>query len=179
MPLFLLEFGIAAAQRAELEPFLEKAADAVRQSGGEITEIQVGQDLNRLYIIAEHEDRLRLTTALDNNGLAFNDVAQVRLVGATLEEVKASRVAAEYLVEWDLPKDLTMDRYLQRKKDKSPLYANVPEVRFLRTYVREDMMKCLCFYQAPDEEAVRRAREAVSAPVSRLTKVASLENVPN
>jgi hypothetical protein len=42
-----------------------------------------------------------------------------------------------------------------------------PEVSFLRTYVREDMVKCLCFYDAPDVEAVVRAREVVSAPVNR------------
>ena len=39
---------------------------------------------------------------------------------------------------------------------------------FLRTYVREDTVKCLCFYDAPDEEAVVRAREAVSTPIDRL-----------
>lgn len=39
---------------------------------------------------------------------------------------------------------------------------------FLRTYVREDLDKCLCFYDAPDEAAVLRAREAVSTPVDRV-----------
>jgi myo-inositol catabolism protein IolC len=38
--------------------------------------------------------------------------------------------------------------------------------------VREDMVKCLCFYDAPDEEAVRRAREAVDTPIDRLTRLA-------
>jgi hypothetical protein len=66
-----------------------------------------------------------------------------------------------------------MEAYLQRKAEKSPLYAQVPEVRFLRTYVREDMAKCVCLYAAPDEEAVRRARQVVSAPVDRLTRVCS------
>ncbi|MGH2836239.1 MAG: DUF4242 domain-containing protein [Solirubrobacteraceae bacterium] len=61
-----------------------------------------------------------------------------------------------------------MDAYLQRKKEKAPLYAQVPEVTFLRTYVREDMSKCLCLYDAGREGDVRRAREAVSTPISRL-----------
>jgi hypothetical protein len=65
-----------------------------------------------------------------------------------------------------------MDRYLARKREKAPLYANVPEVAFLRTCVREDMRKCLCFYAAPDEAAVRRAREAVSTPITRLNALA-------
>jgi hypothetical protein len=48
----------------------------------------------------------------------------------------------------------------------------VPQVKFLRTYVREDMMKCLCFYEAPAEDDVRAARQAVGAPIDRLTRVA-------
>jgi hypothetical protein len=75
-------------------------------------------------------------------------------------------------VEWDFPAGLTMDAYLERKKAKAPLYAQVPEVRFLRTYVCEDMSKCLCLYQAPDAAAVRRAREVVTTPVSRLSPLA-------
>jgi hypothetical protein len=77
------------------------------------------------------------------------------------------------LVEWDLPAGLEMDAYLARKKEKSPLYAQVPEVKFLRTYVREDMARCLCFYNAPDQEAVVKARQVVQAPVDRLTRVES------
>ncbi|WP_416236598.1 nickel-binding protein [Thermomicrobium sp. 4228-Ro] len=35
------------------------------------------------------------------------------------------------------------------------------------------MAKCVCLYAAPDESAVRRAREVVSAPVDRLTRLCS------
>ncbi len=128
-------------------------------------------DLQRVYFVVEHADRTALEAALRDAGLAYRDVAPVRLVGTTLDLLKAARPAANYLVEWDLPADLSMDTYLARKKAKSPLYANVPEVKFLRTYVREDMAKCLCFYDAPDEAAVRRAREAVSTPVDRVSRV--------
>lgn len=41
----------------------------------------------------------------------------------------------------------------------------------MRTYVREDAIKCLCLYDAPDEDAVRRARAAVSTPIDRLTRI--------
>ena len=82
---------------------------------------------------------------------------------------------AGYLVEWDFPEDLTMEAYLARKKANAPKYALVPETTFLRTYVCEDMSKCLCFYRAPDEAAVLRAREAVETPVSR---VGSIEEAP-
>ena len=60
------------------------------------------------------------------------------------------------------------DDYLARKKAKAPRYADVPEVSFLRTYVREDMVKCLCFYDAADEGIVRRGRAAVDTPIDRL-----------
>jgi hypothetical protein len=61
-----------------------------------------------------------------------------------------------------------MESYLERKRAKAPRYADVPEVSFLRTYVREDMEKCLCFYDAPDEDVVRRGRAAVDTPIDRL-----------
>jgi hypothetical protein len=61
-----------------------------------------------------------------------------------------------------------MDQYLASKKRKSPLYETLDDVAFLRTYVREDTQKCLCFYDADSEAAVRRAREVVDTPISRL-----------
>lgn len=44
-----------------------------------------------------------------------------------------------------------------------------PEVCFLRTYVREDMAKCLCLYDVPDEDAVCRARAVVETPFDPVT----------
>jgi hypothetical protein len=102
------------------------------------------------------------------------DFSSCEGVAAYIAQVKAERPASGYLVEWDLPADLTMDAYLARKKEKAPLYAQVPETTFQRTYVREDMVKCLCFYDAPDESAVLRARDVVSAPVDRLHALADL-----
>jgi hypothetical protein len=76
------------------------------------------------------------------------------------------------LVEWNIPEDITMDQYLARKKKNSVHYEEVPEVAFSRTYVCEDMSKCLCFYDAPDEAAVKRAREAVQTPIDSITELA-------
>ncbi len=81
---------------------------------------------------------------------------EVRLVGEELEKVKANKDIVNYLVEWNLPEHLTMDQYLERKKKNSVHYEEVPEVQFARTYVCEDMTKCLCFYDAPDQDAVER-----------------------
>jgi hypothetical protein len=171
MPLFLIEFATADVGRADMRPWLDAVADRVARSGGSLVEAQVAEDLRRTYVVAEHDSQATLAEALKDTRPPAGDVAQVRLVGATLEDVKAARGTANYLVEWDLPAGLTMDRYLARKKEKSPLYAQVPEVKFMRTYVREDMARCLCFYDAPDREAVKRAREVVQAPIDRLTRV--------
>lgn len=90
---------------------------------------------------------------------------------AELEDIKRLKGNVDYLVEWDIPAEITMEQYLARKKANSPKYAEVPEVSFLRTYVREDTAKCLCFYSAPDEDAVERARQAVGTPFDRLFKL--------
>ncbi|WP_448576553.1 DUF4242 domain-containing protein [Thermomicrobium sp.] len=173
MPLFLAEYRIDVTDRAQLEPLFAAIDRTTRKAGGEVIEFQVGQDLAVLYAVLEHAAGEVLRRELERAGVAPQDFAPVRLVGQSVDEVKAQRGAANYLVEWDLPAGLTMEAYLQRKAEKSPLYAQVPEVRFLRTYVREDMAKCVCLYAAPDEGAVRRARQVVSAPVDRLTRVCS------
>lgn len=176
MALFLVEFAQAAKTRVDIEPLLADVSKVVQTSGGEMIEAQIAMDLQRVYVVIEHASQDPLAGALERAKLPIHDIAPVRLVGTTLDTVKASMGAAEYLVEWDLPPSLTMETYLARKQAKSPLYANVPEVKFLRTYVREDMDKCLCFYDAPDEEAVRRARDVVGAPVDRLTRLAGTCN---
>ena len=178
MALFLLEIPTSAARREELEPVFRAVAEAAARDGGELIEAQVPTDLRRAYAVVEHEDEAGLKAALRDAGQPVSGVSQVRLVGADLADVKAARDrsaqerGADYLVEWDFPAGLSMDAYLARKKEKAPLYAQVPEVRFLRTYVCEDMTKCLCFYQAQDEAAVRRAREVVSTPITRLSRLA-------
>jgi hypothetical protein len=153
---------------------LETIRTASIDVGGEFVEAQVTADRERVFAIVEAGSAASLESALASAGLKVDGVSEVRLVGTDLATVKASRPTSGYLVEWDLPAGLTMDAYLARKKEKSPLYAQVPETTFQRTYVREDMVKCLCFYDAPDEAAVLRARDVVSAPVDRLHALADL-----
>ena len=170
MGLFLIETATRANARADVDALLERLTPGIRTAEAEIVEARVTADLKRLFVVVERrdDDPAPLRTALDAGGVEIDDVAPVRLVGADLDEVKAAAAGApKYLVEWDLPDDLTMDTYLARKKAKSPLYADVPEVTFRRTYVREDLDKCLCFYDAPCAEDVYRARDVVSAPVDR------------
>ncbi len=170
MSLFLVE-TILPAEDARDAAF-ERIRSVAAAGGGELIEIQASLDHGRLYAVVEHDSEADVEAAFSDAGLGTFTVSEVRLVGPTLDEVKAARGDAGYLVEWDFPDDLTMDVYLSNKKAKAPLYAHVPETTFLRTYVCEDMTKCLCFYSAPSEDAVLRARQAVSTPVTRIGRVA-------
>ena len=171
MPLFLMETPLPSGSAAEVDALVEQFARVARDAGGELIEVQVGTDAGVVYAIVEHDDPSAVDAAVRGLGIPAASAVPVRLVGADLAELKASKAGAQYLVEWDIPAGISMEQYLNRKREKAPLYANVPETRFLRTYVREDMAKCLCLYDAPDEDAVRRAREAVSTPVDRLTRL--------
>lgn len=168
MTLYLYEIALDTAANVDTTQLLKEIDGRLHRDGGELIEAQVTREARRVFVIAEFDGD---ASRLDTDALGAESVSgphAVRLVGADLDQLKSVRPAAGYLVEWDLPADLDMETYLARKKSKAPRYADVPEVSFLRTYVREDMDKCLCFYDAPDEEAVLRARKAVDTPVNRL-----------
>lgn len=172
MSLFLYEIVPADNSRTAIEKLLGEFGDAARAGGAEVIESQVTGSHERVFVIVESDERTDLSSTLTADRLTgaveLSGPDPVRLVGAELADVKAARPEAGYLVEWDFPADLDMDTYLANKKAKAPKYAEVPEVSFLRTYVREDMTKCVCLYDAPDEDVVRKAREVVSTPIDRL-----------
>lgn len=162
--LFVAEF-----ENADLDVTVFLGEVSLAISGqGELIESQVTKDGKQVFAVIEAQDLNALRTALENSSFTVRDLAQVRLVGAELEDIKRLKPKGQYLVEWDFPEGLTMDKYLARKKEKSPLYADIQDVKFLRTYVREDMVKCLCFYDGESEDAVLRARQVVDTPVSRI-----------
>ena len=53
-----------------------------------------------------------------------------------------------------------MDQYLARKRKILFIMKKCQKLNLKRTYVCEDMSKCICLYNAPDEEAVRRAQSS-------------------
>jgi hypothetical protein len=167
--LYLLETATGTTERADVDALIGRLLPVVTTAGGELIETRVTADLKRLFAVIEHPsaDGTALRDAFTSADVVVEDVAAVRLVGAELDEVKASAARPRYLVEWDLPAELTMDGYLARKREKAPLYDRIPEVAFRRTYVREDLDKCLCLYDAPCADDVYRARDVVSAPVDR------------
>lgn len=168
MGIYLIEVDSDAGDRDAAAALIDKIAGAAGAAGGELLEATVTGDYARAYVVVVGDAPDLAARAATAAGVKFTGPDEVRLIGATIDEVRQSSGDASYLVEWDLPAELTMDEYVARKREKSPLYANVPEVQFLRTYVREDMDKCLCLYDAGCEEDVRRARDVVSTPISRL-----------
>ncbi|MFM1953918.1 MAG: hypothetical protein RL118_109 [Actinomycetota bacterium] len=161
----------AAGTGIGVEGVLSAVEAAAAKRGGEFIESQVTADHGRVFAVIEHDNLLDLRADLEAAELKIDELALVRLVGAELDEVKNLKKAGQYLVEWDFPAGLTMDKYLARKKEKSPLYNDITDVKFLRTYVREDMVKCLCFYDGDSEDAIVAAREVVDTPISRLHKL--------
>ena len=121
------------------------------ERSAELIETQVSADHKLIFAIIESENTAfapALTAAIGERASVVGP-DEVRLVGAELDDIKKLKKDADYLVEWDIPAEITMEQYLTRKKANAPKYAEVPEVSFLRTYVREDTAKCLCFYDAP------------------------------
>lgn len=158
---------------SSVEQVLAAVETAARAAKGELIESQVTSDHSLLFAVIEGADLSAISSALSAERITPKDLAEVRLVGAELEDVKKLKPAGQYLVEWDFPADLTMERYLSRKREKSPLYDSIEDVTFLRTYVREDLVKCLCFYDGESEDAVLEARRIVDTPVSRIHSIES------
>lgn len=166
MSLFVAE--LVTTDETSIESVLDRVQSAAQVSNGEFIESQITADHKRVFAVIEAQEITSLKQALETEALQIDELAEVRLVGADLEEVKRLKKPGQYLVEWDFPEGLTMEKYLNRKKEKSPLYNDITDVKFLRTYVREDMIKCLCFYDGESEAAVIAAREVVDTPISRL-----------
>ncbi|MFJ7838420.1 hypothetical protein GY31_07050 [Lysinibacillus sphaericus] len=170
MSLFLVESTVSeVSNKEQFAALVERVGQAQAVT---VIEVQVAKDFSRAYFILEAHEEAQATSALTAQNIQTDLVKEVRLVGKELDEVKTNQEVVNYLVEWEIPAEITMDQYLARKKKNSVHYEEVPEVHFSRTYVCEDMTKCLCFYDAPDEAAVKRAREAVQTPITSLTELA-------
>lgn len=173
MSLYLVESSLKEIvnTKEELEQKAKDLQKALAEKSASLIELQVSKDFSRSFFIVEANEEETATSVLEETGISIELVKDVRLVGEDLEKVKQQKDVVNYLVEWNIPEDITMDQYLARKKKNSVHYEEVPEVSFARTYVCEDMSKCLCFYDAPDEAAVKRAREAVSTPIDSITEI--------
>jgi Protein of unknown function (DUF4242) len=174
MALYLVESSLKelVSTKDELNQKVSELQSSLGEKNATLIEVQVSKDFSRSFFIVEGEKQEVATETLEAAGITVELVKEVRLVGKELDAVKEQNDVVNYLVEWNIPADITMDQYLARKKKNSVHYDEVPEVSFSRTYVCEDMSKCLCFYDAPDEAAVKRAREAVQTPIDAITELA-------
>lgn len=176
MSLYLVESFLPKnlRERASLEAIIQKIAQQADERNSTFIEAQIAEDFNRAFFILESNDQTTVRHLLSNHNIPVTLLKQVRLVGQELDDIRKNNSQVKYLVEWNLPEGLTMDSYLKRKKEKSVRYAEVPEVTFHRTYVCEDMTKCICFYDAPGKDSVYKAREAVEAPVDAITETINI-----
>ncbi|CAG5092223.1 Putative uncharacterized protein [Thermobacillus xylanilyticus] len=172
MTLFLVESVLGAVDRTKFQAVVSELQSAAEARGVRLIEVQAAADHTRAFFILEGESRTEVAEAFRGANVPIALIKPVRLIGKDVRsDVDARDV--NYLVEWNIPEGLTMEQYLERKKTNSVYYSEVPEVEFSRTYVCEDMTKCLCFYKAPDESAVKRAREAVRTPIDSITKLSA------
>lgn len=176
MSLYLVESVLykGAQERYLFEKTVNEVVTGLEDQKGDLIEVQAASDLSRAFFIIESDTRDNILGVFREVGIPITLIKNVRLIGQELGDIRQNEIQVKYVVEWNLPEGLTMDKYLARKKEKSPLYAKVPESSFLRTYVCEDMTKCLCFYDAPDEQFVRKARDVVEAPVDSITELINI-----
>ncbi len=173
MSLYLIESSLTGivSTKEEVNQKATEIQSLLGEKEASLIEVQVSKDFSRSFFIVEAANEEIATSVIKEAGISIELVKDVRLVGDELEKVKQNKEVVNYLVEWNIPENITMDQYLARKKKNSVHYEEVPEVQFARTYVCEDMSKCLCFYDAPDESAVKRARVAVDTPIDAITEI--------
>lgn len=173
MALFLIEtrFNGATPSKENIEEKVKQIQTNVDAVDASLIEVQISKDHTHAFFIVEAANEADASAAIKEADITVTLQKEVRLIGEQLEDVKENKDVVNYLVEWNLPEHLTMDQYLARKQKNSVHYEEVPEVSFARTYVCEDMTKCLCFYDAPDQAAVEKAREAVQAPIDAITEL--------
>lgn len=173
MALFLIEttFKGEAPAKEVIEEKVTQIQTNVAAVDASLIEVQISKDHTHAFFIVESENEADARAAIEQADITVTLQKEVRLIGEDLEDVKKQKDVVNYLVEWNLPENLTMDQYLARKQKNSVHYEEVPEVSFARTYVCEDMTKCLCFYDAPDQAAVEKARQAVQAPIDAITEL--------
>ncbi|HLS66331.1 MAG TPA: DUF4242 domain-containing protein [Pseudogracilibacillus sp.] len=171
MSLYLVETTVEknGVTKEDLKAKINRVEEKLGDSA--FIEVQIAKDLSQLFFIIETDHLENIAKVFEDHQLAVQLTKEVRLIGEDIEDVKKEKEKVNYVVEWNLPEHLTMEQYLERKKKNSVHYEEVPEVSFARTYVCEDMTKCLCFYDAPNQQAVERARDAVSAPIDAITEL--------
>ena len=116
MNLYLIETRTDGLAEQEVERRLQSIG-----AQAELLEAQASPDDGRLYLILLADNEQQARAAFTPTNLPAELVKQVRLVGQDLETVRQRKAKSNYLVEWNLPAGLTMEAYLTRKAERSPL----------------------------------------------------------
>ena len=111
MALYLVELTPAQPSKDEATALIETVNSSLSH-GAELIETQVSADHKIVFVIVEAESTAfgpDLTAAIGERAAVAGPDA-VRLVGAELEDIKKLKKDADYLVEWDIPAEITMEQ---------------------------------------------------------------------
>ena len=123
--LWLVELHNFSNSNLTTDELADLSTSSAKSSDIHVEETVVSRHQDRIYLVFSHdhqEDILRLSKSLPSD---FDGPHKVRFIGTPNNQEIAN---PDYLVEWKLPSELTMEQYLKRKKEKGPRYAEVPEV---------------------------------------------------
>ena len=120
MALYLIESSLkeVVSTKEELNQKVAELQTKLDEKNSSVIEVQVSKDFSRSFFIIEGEDQNAATETLKAAGVPVELVKEVRLVGKELDEVKKNNDVVNYLVEWNIPENITMDQYLDRKEEK-------------------------------------------------------------
>ena len=76
-----------------------------------------------------------------------------------------------YIIERSIP-GLTRDQLLDAGRRSVVALDDMPEVRWIRSYVSDADGKIYCEYDAPSPEAIREHARRAGLPVDRITEIA-------
>ncbi len=96
MDLFLTEKTTDSNDKEDLKKVIENLAKVIKGSGGDPVEFFFGEGLKTVYSISEASSKIALEAALTKAKVTYKEVAAVRIVGATVDEVRMHSVMAEF-----------------------------------------------------------------------------------
>jgi hypothetical protein len=76
-----------------------------------------------------------------------------------------------YLIERSVP-GLTRDELFAAGRRSVAVLAEMPDVRWIRSYVSDVEGKIYCEYDAPSEDAIREHARRAGLPVDRISEIA-------
>ena len=76
-----------------------------------------------------------------------------------------------YVIERSIP-GLSRDQVLEAGRRSAAVLAEMPDVRWVRSYVSDVDGKIYCEYDAPSAEAIREHARRAGLPVDRVSEIA-------